>query len=86
MDRNVENVQAVMFGLGAAFPVYAGFRGRAPAAMQRSGLEWLYRLGQEPHRLWRRYLTTNASFLWWLFGEWRGQRATSISADAARRD
>lgn len=72
MDRNVENLQAVMFGLGAAFPVFAGFRRRAPAAMRRNGLEWLYRLGQEPHRLWHRYLTTNTSFLWWLFEEWRG--------------
>ncbi len=74
MDRNVENVRAVMFGLGAAFPVFAGFRRRAPDAMQRNGLEWLYRLRQEPRRLCRRYLTTNTTFLWWLYKEWRNDR------------
>jgi N-acetylglucosaminyldiphosphoundecaprenol N-acetyl-beta-D-mannosaminyltransferase len=35
----------------------------APAWMQRHGLEWLYRLVQEPKRLWRRYMATNAKFL-----------------------
>lgn len=70
MGRNVGNVRAVMFGLGAAFPVFAGIRRRAPDVMQRNCLEWLYRLGQEPRRLWRRYLTTNTTFLWWLYKEW----------------
>ena len=36
----------------------------APAWMQRRGLEWLYRLCQEPGRLWKRYLVTNSIFLW----------------------
>ena len=56
-------VRPVMIGLGAAFGVYAGLQRRAPAAMQRSGLEWLFRLSQEPNRLWKRYLVTNARFL-----------------------
>ena len=50
-------------GVGGAVDVLAGQTRRAPAWMQRAGLEWLYRLGQEPGRLWRRYLVTNSAFL-----------------------
>lgn len=53
-----------ILGVGAAFDLHAGLRARAPAWMQRSGLEWLYRLFQEPRRLWRRYLTNNPRFVW----------------------
>lgn len=60
---NNREIRPVMIGLGAAFGVYAGLQRRAPAAMQRSGLEWLFRLSQEPKRLWKRYLVTNARFL-----------------------
>ena len=56
-------VRAVMLGVGAAFDFHAGLLRRAPRWMQRSGLEWLYRLSCEPRRLWRRYLTTNATFV-----------------------
>ena len=56
-------VHAVMLGVGAAFDFHAGLLRRAPPWMQRSGLEWLYRLSCEPRRLWRRYLTTNATFV-----------------------
>jgi N-acetylglucosaminyldiphosphoundecaprenol N-acetyl-beta-D-mannosaminyltransferase len=65
MHRNLSRVRSVMVGLGAAFPVYAGLRGRAPRALQRMGLEWLYRLCQEPGRLWKRYLVTNTYFVCW---------------------
>jgi N-acetylglucosaminyldiphosphoundecaprenol N-acetyl-beta-D-mannosaminyltransferase len=47
----------VLIGVGAAFDLLAGRTTRAPAWMQRSGLEWAYRLGNDPRRLWRRYLT-----------------------------
>lgn len=57
-------VQAVMIGLGGAFPVYAGLKKRAPRVMQGAGLEWLYRLIQEPRRLWWRYSSTIPMFLW----------------------
>jgi len=67
--RHRGGVQAVMVGLGGAFSVYAKLRGRAPLAMQQSGLEWLYRLVGEPRRLWRRYLVTNTLFLWFLVQE-----------------
>ncbi len=57
-DRN----GAVAIGVGGAFDVAAGRRRRAPRWMQRSGLEWLFRLVQEPGRLWRRYLLGNVVF------------------------
>ena len=45
----------VMIGVGAAFDFLAGIKRRAPLWMQRNGLEWLFRVGSEPRRLWRRY-------------------------------
>jgi len=45
----------VMIGVGAAFDFLAGIKRRAPPWMQRNGLEWLFRVGSEPRRLWRRY-------------------------------
>jgi N-acetylglucosaminyldiphosphoundecaprenol N-acetyl-beta-D-mannosaminyltransferase len=55
---------AVCHGVGGSFDVLAGKVQRAPLGWQRLGLEWLYRLLQEPGRLWRRYLVTNAVFAW----------------------
>ena len=49
-------------GVGGSVDVIAGVTRRAPALLQRSGLEWLYRLVQEPRRLGRRYLVTNVRF------------------------
>jgi N-acetylglucosaminyldiphosphoundecaprenol N-acetyl-beta-D-mannosaminyltransferase len=54
---------ATMVGVGAAFDFYAGTVPQAPRWMQRAGLEWAYRLMQEPQRLWRRYLASNSLFL-----------------------
>jgi N-acetylglucosaminyldiphosphoundecaprenol N-acetyl-beta-D-mannosaminyltransferase len=54
---------AVLFGVGAAFDFHTGRVKQAPAWMQRSGLEWLYRLSREPRRLWKRYLTNNPRFV-----------------------
>jgi N-acetylglucosaminyldiphosphoundecaprenol N-acetyl-beta-D-mannosaminyltransferase len=56
-------VNAVMFGLGGAFLLYAGIDSRAPKWMRDLSLEWVYRLALEPRRLWRRYLVTNTLFL-----------------------
>lgn len=56
-------VNAVMLGVGAAFPFHAGTLPRAPAWMRRNGLEWLHRLASEPRRLGKRYLVTNTLFL-----------------------
>jgi N-acetylglucosaminyldiphosphoundecaprenol N-acetyl-beta-D-mannosaminyltransferase len=54
---------AVLVGVGAAFDFHAGLIRQAPDWMQRSGLEWLYRLANEPRRLWRRYLRYNPRFV-----------------------
>ena len=53
----------VLIGVGAAFDFHSGYKRQAPRCMQRSGLEWLYRLLSEPRRLWRRYLVTNTLFI-----------------------
>jgi len=53
----------VCHGVGGSFDVVAGEVRRAPAAWQRLGLEWLYRVKQEPRRLWKRYLVTNTLFV-----------------------
>lgn len=51
-----------VMGVGGTFDVVAGKVSRAPVWMQRWGLEWLFRVLQEPRRMWRRYLTTNLAF------------------------
>jgi N-acetylglucosaminyldiphosphoundecaprenol N-acetyl-beta-D-mannosaminyltransferase len=56
-------VNAVMIGVGAALPVLVGVQKRAPFWMQEIGLEWFYRLRQEPVRLFKRYLITNTTFI-----------------------
>jgi N-acetylglucosaminyldiphosphoundecaprenol N-acetyl-beta-D-mannosaminyltransferase len=53
----------VMIGVGAAFDFHAGTKRQAPRWMQRSGLEWIFRLSTEPRRLWRRYLIDNPLFI-----------------------
>jgi N-acetylglucosaminyldiphosphoundecaprenol N-acetyl-beta-D-mannosaminyltransferase len=50
-------------GVGGAIDVVAGFTRRAPAWIQRIGLEWAFRLAQEPRRLFKRYLVTNVHFI-----------------------
>ncbi len=57
----------VMLGVGAAFDFHTGSIKSAPPWMQKMALEWLYRLLQEPKRLWKRYLINNPLFLWNLF-------------------
>jgi N-acetylglucosaminyldiphosphoundecaprenol N-acetyl-beta-D-mannosaminyltransferase len=52
-----------MIGVGAAFDFHAGRIPQAPLWMQRRGLEWFFRLVQEPRRLWRRYLLLNPLFI-----------------------
>jgi N-acetylglucosaminyldiphosphoundecaprenol N-acetyl-beta-D-mannosaminyltransferase len=53
----------VCHGVGGSFDVFAGLVKRAPQSWQNLGLEWLYRVKQEPRRLWKRYLVTNVQFL-----------------------
>jgi len=63
MARWSDNLNAtVVHGVGGSFDVVAGNVKRAPESWQRLGLEWLYRVKQEPGRLWKRYLVTNTLF------------------------
>jgi N-acetylglucosaminyldiphosphoundecaprenol N-acetyl-beta-D-mannosaminyltransferase len=57
-------------GVGGSFDVVAGVIGRAPHRVQRIGLEWAWRLAQEPRRMWRRYLIGNAAFVGLTAREW----------------
>ncbi|WP_193165113.1 WecB/TagA/CpsF family glycosyltransferase [Microbulbifer hainanensis] len=66
--RDQLGVNFVM-GVGGTFDVVAGRVRRAPRWMQRAGLEWLYRVIQEPRRMWKRYLVTNCTFAWLLLRE-----------------
>ena len=64
MAANREKVSAVMIGVGAAFDLYAGNIREAPTLVSKLGLEWMFRLAQEPRRLFSRYLLVNPRFVW----------------------
>jgi N-acetylglucosaminyldiphosphoundecaprenol N-acetyl-beta-D-mannosaminyltransferase len=64
MAQHQGKIHAVMVGVGGVFPVYAGIQKWAPAWVRQLGLEWLYRLIQEPRRLWNRYSRTIPPFIY----------------------
>ena len=65
MHAHRETLQVpLMMGVGAAFDFHTGRVKQAPGWMQESGLEWFFRLTQEPRRLWRRYLVNGGEFVW----------------------
>lgn len=64
MASHQGKIQGFMVGVGAGFDYLAGNIERAPEWMQKSNLEWLYRLMQDPKRLFNRYLKTNSKFIW----------------------
>ena len=61
-------------GVGGSFDVVAGKVKRAPVWVQRIGCEWVYRLVQEPRRMWKRYLVGNTKFVVLTVKEWRRNR------------
>ncbi|MBE9080051.1 WecB/TagA/CpsF family glycosyltransferase [Romeria aff. gracilis LEGE 07310] len=67
-------IKSVMVGIGGVFPVYAGMKKHAPNWIRNNGLEWLYRLVQEPRRLWKRYFTTIPPFVWLALQQVSGHR------------
>jgi N-acetylglucosaminyldiphosphoundecaprenol N-acetyl-beta-D-mannosaminyltransferase len=69
MSENSSKIDAVLLGVGGAFPVFAEVQTRAPKALRNMSLEWLYRLYQEPGRLFKRYFKTNSMFLYFIFLE-----------------
>jgi N-acetylglucosaminyldiphosphoundecaprenol N-acetyl-beta-D-mannosaminyltransferase len=64
----------VLIGVGAAFDFHSGLIPQAPALLQRLGLEWAFRLAQEPRRLWRRYLRYNPRFVAGFARQWARER------------
>ncbi len=64
MAAHRNKLKTVMLGVGAAFDFYAGNVKESPEWMGKMGLEWLFRLAQEPKRLWKRYLILNPRFIW----------------------
>ena len=66
MAEHIEKINSCMIGFGGAFEVYAEVKDRAPQWMQKYSLEWLYRLWQDPKRLWKRYLVSNSIFIYLL--------------------
>jgi N-acetylglucosaminyldiphosphoundecaprenol N-acetyl-beta-D-mannosaminyltransferase len=75
----------VMIGVGAAFDMHSGKVRQAPLWMQRNGLEWFFRLLQEPKRLWRRYLVNNPLFVIRILAQFSGLKRyplTDIRSDS----
>lgn len=67
MAAHIDTMSApVLIGVGAAFDFHAGLKAQAPRWVQRSGMEWAFRLASEPRRLWRRYLMNNPTFVWFI--------------------
>lgn len=67
-----EAIGVPLLAVGAAFDYHAGLLKEPPAWMQRSGLQWLYRLGQDPKRLWKRYVLLNPEYIARVFAQWVG--------------
>jgi N-acetylglucosaminyldiphosphoundecaprenol N-acetyl-beta-D-mannosaminyltransferase len=85
MAANSGALRVVMVGVGAAFDFIAGHKRQAPDLMQRLGLEWLFRLVNEPRRLWRRYLYRNPRFVL-LFGTQLLRHWLSVGGAPRRRE
>ena len=82
MARQKDQLAAVMIGVGAAFRFHSGEVSQAPRWVMKLGLEWLYRFGCEPQRLWQRYLINNPLFiglLLWQLGSTFWQERMNIS-------
>ena len=88
IDRSLDLLgPAVSVGVGASLDFLVGKYRRAPRWMGRYGLEWLFRLSQEPRRLWRRYLVESPKFLSLVFRTWRlpaAERVRSVSTPSAQ--
>ncbi len=70
MANSIDQIPAVMLGVGAAFDFHSGRVKQAPIWMQNTGLEWLFRFSQEPQRLWKRYVYNNPRFILFLGCQW----------------
>jgi len=71
--NNIEETNAIVsIGVGVSFSLVAGTIKRAPLWFQRAGLEWFWRIFQEPGRLWKRYLLRDMPFIFLVLAEWLG--------------
>lgn len=70
MAKMKGKINAVMVGVGGAVPMMVGLQKRAPQWVQNIGMEWFFRLIQEPRRLFKRYAITNSIFIYLLIKEW----------------
>ncbi len=70
----------ILIGIGAAFDFHTGRIPQSPVWMQRTGLEWLFRLWQEPGRLWYRYLVYNPLFIMLVFLQALGIKRYSLDS------
>jgi N-acetylglucosaminyldiphosphoundecaprenol N-acetyl-beta-D-mannosaminyltransferase len=85
MAQNLARLDVtLMLGVGAAFDFHAGKVRQAPRWMQRSGLEWLFRLWCEPRRLWKRYCKNNPLFVARIFCQWTGLRKFPLHQGAGQ--
>ena len=75
----------LLVGVGAAFDYHTGRIRDCSPWIKRLGLQWLHRLGQEPRRLWRRYLRNNPAFLWHTAGQLAGLRQYPLVCDPQNR-
>jgi N-acetylglucosaminyldiphosphoundecaprenol N-acetyl-beta-D-mannosaminyltransferase len=83
MAAHLDRLQApALIGVGAAFDFHAGTKPQAPRWMQRSGLEWLFRLATEPARLWKRYLVYSPRFVYLTALQLSGLRRFPADGDA----
>jgi N-acetylglucosaminyldiphosphoundecaprenol N-acetyl-beta-D-mannosaminyltransferase len=85
MASHQGEIPAVMIGIGGVFPIYAGLLSHAPRVMREAGLEWLYRLIQEPGRLWMRYARTIPPFLWMASQQLLGMMMLKLRSSRRRR-
>ena len=77
MAAHKSKLKCVMLGVGASFDFYAGNVKESPEWLGKLGLEWLYRLTQEPRRLWKRYLILNPRFMWLAIRQLLGSKSSS---------
>jgi exopolysaccharide biosynthesis WecB/TagA/CpsF family protein len=84
--ENVRDLSMPALAVGAAFDFHAGTLAQAPGALQKLGLEWLFRLGKEPRRLWKRYVLLNPKYLFYALRQALGRRDFDFNVAAPPAD
>lgn len=83
MSRYLEMLDTkVMIGVGAAFDMHTGRIQDAPLWAKKCGVAWLFRLAQDPCRLWRRYVRTNPRFIWKVLLQFLDIHSHELAPDA----